>query len=169
MKKYKSILFALFALISCNQKENHIEDNLKGAKTISSKKIENRKVENTETTKNVIDTITVKSKFAIIIEPTEKQIEKRKKEVGEEDFYIGADDYMFYLNESTKTFNKNKLKVLNIKNDKIINFELENGNNAILELNDKDELWQIYLFDPKLKPKKIDMTDSENEYKKYFK
>ena len=169
MKIYKSILFALFALISCNQKENHREENLKETKTISNKKIENRKVENTETTKNVIDTITVKSEFAIIIEPTEKQIEKRKKEVGEEDFYIGADDYMFYINESTNTFNKNKLKVLYIKNDKIINFEFENGNNAILELNDENELWQIYLFDPKLKPKKIDMTDSENEYKNYFK
>jgi hypothetical protein len=76
---------------------------------------------------------------------------------------------MFYINESTKTFNKNNLKILNIKNDKIINFALENGNNAILELNDEGELWQIYLFDPKLKPKKIDMTESENEYKNYFK
>ena len=164
MKKYKSILFALFTIISCNQKENHSEENLKGAKTI-----ENRKVENTESSKNVIDTISVKSQIAIIIEPTEMQIEKRKKEVGEEDFYIGADDYMFYINESTKTFNKNKLKVLNIKNDKIINFEFENGNNAILEFNEEGELWKVYLFDPKLKPKKIDMTDSENEYKNYFK
>ena len=76
---------------------------------------------------------------------------------------------MFYLNESTETFRKNKLQVLNIKNGKIIKFEMENGNNAILELNQEDELWQIYLFDPKLKPKKIDMTDSENEYKTYFK
>ena len=169
MKKYKSILFALFTLISCNQKENHSEENLKDAKTISSKKMKIEKLKITETSKNVIDTIIVKSQIAIIIEPTEKQIEKRKKEVGEEDFYIGADDYMFYINESTKTFNKNKLKILNVKNDKIINFKLENGNNAILELNDEGELWLIYLFDPKLKPKKIDMTDSENEYKNYFK
>ena len=169
MKKYKSILFVLFTIISCNQKENHSEENHSEENLKGSKTIENRKVENTETSKNLIDTISVKSQIAIIIEPTEKQIERRKKEVGEEDFYIGADDYMFYINESTKTFNKNKLKVLNIKNDKIINFELENGNNAILELNDEGELWQIYLFDPKLKPKKIDMTDSENEYKNYFK
>jgi len=76
---------------------------------------------------------------------------------------------MWYLNESTETFRKNKLNVLNIKNGKTMKFEMENGNNAILELNEEDELWQIYLFDPKLKPKKIDMTDSENEYKTYFK
>ena len=62
---------------------------------------------------------------------------------------------MWYLNESTETFRKNKLNVLNIKNGKIIKFEMENGNNAILELNGKDELWQIYLFDPKLRPKKL--------------
>jgi len=169
MKNYKSIFLALFTLISCNQVVNHNEENLNSVKTISGKKVENRKIENTETCKNKIDTIVIKKQIAIIVEPTDKQIEKRKKAIGEEDFYIGADDYMFYLNESTETFRKNKLKVLNIKNGKIIKFEMENGNNAILELNDEDELWQMYLFDPKLKPKKIDMTDSENEYKTYFK
>lgn len=169
MKNYKLISLALFTLISCTQKVNHNEENLNRITTISGKKVENKKNENTEIAKNKIDTIIIKNQIAIIIEPTDKQIDKRKKAVGEEDFYIGADDYMFYLNESIETFRKNKLKVLNIKNGKIIKFEMENGNNAILELNDEDELWQIYLFEPKLKPKKIDMTDSENEYKTYFK
>ena len=169
MKNYKSVFLAFFTLISCNQIVNHKEDNLDNGATISEKKVENKKNDNAEISKNRIDTIVVKNQTAIIIEPTDKQIEKRKKEVGEEDFYIGADDYMWYLNESTETFRKNKLNVLNIKNGKTIKFEMENGNNAILELNGEDELWQIYLFAPKLKPKKIDMTDSENEYKTYFK
>ena len=169
MKNYKSISLALFTLISCNQMVNNKEENLNTETTISEKKVENKKIGNTETSKNKIDTIVIKNQTAIIIEPTDKQIEKRKKEVGEEDFYIGADDYIWYLNESTETFRKNKLNVLNIKNGKTIKFEMENGNNAILELNGEDELWQIYLFDPKLKPKKIDMKDSENEHKTYFK
>ncbi len=169
MKNYKSVFLAIFTLISCNQIVKHKEDNLDSVTTISEKKVENKKNDNAEISKNRIDTIVVKNQTAIIIEPTDKQIEKRKKEVGEEDFYIGADDYMWYLNESTETFRKNKLNVLNIKNGKTMKFEMENGNNAILELNEEDELWQIYLFDPKLKPKKIDMTDSENEYKTYFK
>jgi hypothetical protein len=169
MKSYKSVFLVFFTLISCTQIVNHKEDNLDSVTTISEKKVENKKNDNAEISKNRIDTIVVKNQSAIIIEPTDKQIEKRKKEVGEEDFYIGADDYMWYLNESTETFRKNKLNVLNIKNGKTIKFEMENGNNAILELNGEDELWQIYLFNPKLKPKKIDMTDSENEYKTYFK
>jgi GTP cyclohydrolase III len=169
MKNYKAVFLAFFILISCNQIVNHKEDNLDSVTTISEKKVENKKNDNAEISKNGIDTIVVKNQTAIIIEPTNKQIEKRKKEVGAEDFYIGADDYMWYLNESTETFRKNKLNVLNIKNGKTIKFEMQNGNNAILELNGEDELWQIYLFDPKLKPKKIDMTDSENEYKTYFK
>jgi hypothetical protein len=169
MKNYKSVFLAFFTLISFNQIVNHKEDNLDSVTTISEKKVENKKNDNAEISKNRIDTIVVKNQTAIIIEPRDKQIEKRKKEVGEEDFYIGADDYMWYLNESTETFRKNKLNVLNIKNSKTIKFEMENGNNAILELNGEDELWQIYLFDPKLKSKKIDMTDSENEYKTYFK
>ena len=169
MKNYISVVLALFTLISCNQTVNQKEENLNSITTISEKKVSTKKINNTKSSKNGIDTVVIKNQTAIIIEPTDKQIEKRKREIGEEDFYIGADDYMWYLNESTETFRKNKLNVLSIKNGKIIKFEMENGNNAILELNGKDELWQIYLFDPKLKPKKIDMTDSENEYKTYFK
>ena len=169
MKNYISVFLTLFTLISCNQTVNQKEENLNSITTISEKKVSKKKINNTKSNKNGIDTVVIKNQTAIIIEPTDKQIEKRKREIGEEDFYIGADDYMWYLNESTETFRKNKLNVLNIKNGKIIKFEMENGNNAILELNGKDELWQIYLFDPKLKPKKIDMTDSENEYKTYFK
>ena len=169
MKNYISVFLALFTFISCNQMVNQKEENLNSITTTSKKKVATKKINNNESSKIGIDTVVIKNQTAIIIEPTDKQIEKRKKEVGEEDFYIGADDYMWYLNESTKTFRKNKLNVLSIKNGKIIKFEMENGNNAILELNGKDELWQIYLFDPKLKPKKIDMTDSENEYKTYFK
>ena len=169
MKNYISVFLTLFTLISCNQTVNQKEENLNSITTISEKKVSKKKINNTKSNKNGIDTVVIKNQTAIIIEPTDKQIEKRKREIGEEDFYIGADDYMWYLNESTETFRKNKLNVLNIKNGKIIKFEMENGNNAILELNGKDELWQIYLFDPKLKPKKIDMTDSETEYKTYFK
>lgn len=148
---------------------NQKEYNLNIMTTISKKKVANKKTDIAEISKNRLDTIVIKNQTAIIIEPTDKQIEKRKKEVGEEDFYIGADDYMWYLDESTETFRKYKLNVLNIENGEIIKFEMENGNNAILELSGEEELWQIYLFDPKLKPKKIDMTDSENEYKTYFK
>ncbi len=169
MKNYKSVFLAFFTLISCNQIINHKEDNLDSVTTILEKKVENNKNDTVEISKNRIDTIVVKNQTAIIIEPTDKQIEKRKKEVGEQDFYIGADDYIWYLNESYEIFRKNKLNVLNIKNDKIIKFEMKNGNNTILELNGESELWQIYLFDPNLKPKKIHMTDSENEYKTYFK
>lgn len=169
MKNYKSVFLAIFTIISCNQTVNQKDDNLKSVTTVSEKKIENKKNDHAEISKNINDTIVIKNQTAIIIEPTEKQIEKRKKEVGDAVFYTGADDYMWYLNESTETFHNNKLNVLNIKNGKIIKFEMENGNNSIFESNAEDELWQIYVFDPKLKPKKIDMTDSENEYKTYFK
>lgn len=169
MKNYKSVFLAIFTIISCNQTVNQKDDNLKSVTTVSEKKIENKKNDHAEISKNINDTIVIKNQTAIIIEPTEKQIEKRKKEVGDAVFYTGADDYMWYLNESTETFHNNKLNVLNIKNGKIIKFEMENGKNSILESNAEDELWQIYVFDPKLKPKKIDMTDSENEYKTYFK
>lgn len=169
MKNYKLISLALFALISCTQKVHNSEENVNSVTTVSEKKVENKKIKNTETAENQIDTIIIKNQTAVIIEPTARQIDKRKKILGEEDFYIVADDYMFYLNQSIETFRKNKLQVLNVKTGSIMKFEMENGNNVILESYEDGELWQIYLFDPQFKPKKIDMTDSENEYKTYFK
>ncbi|WP_298145576.1 hypothetical protein [Flavobacterium sp.] len=169
MKNFTSVFLAVFTLFSCNQVVNHKEDNSESVTTISEKKVENKEKDTSEFSKNSIDTIVFKDQTAIIIEPTDRRIEERIREIGEEDFYTGADDYMWYLSESYETFRKNNLPVLKIKTDKIIKFVMENGNYAIVDLTRDDELWQVYLFNPRLKPKKISMTDSENEFKTYFK
>jgi hypothetical protein len=39
----------------------------------------------------------------------------------------------------------------------------------VVRLDTLPELWNIYLFDGKTKPKQIDMTAIDEEYKSYFK
>lgn len=171
MKKIIQILLILFTLISCNKKEKQNIENLKIDQNVLKENNETKiakKAQNQIYTKKESDTVTIENQIAVIFEPTDKSIEKRKREIDEEDFYIGADDYMWYLNESNKFFEKQKIKVLNVKNDKILKFVGENRNITLIKLENEKELWGIYLFDLKQKPKRINMTDTEMELKEYF-
>ena len=135
MNKVGVVLFALLALFSCIEKQSKNTEKLKIKPNIEN------------------DTIVIKEKTAIMYEPTDKAIEKWKKEVGEEDFYIGADDYLFYLNESYKYLESKHLKILKTKNNKTLEFVSANETKTIIQLNNESEIWGIYFFDPKQKPK----------------
>jgi hypothetical protein len=74
------------------------------------KSVENKPSENILISKYIIGTLI--SKSAVIVEPSESNIEKRKKEVGEENFCIGADDYLFYHNESINFLDKQEIKIV---------------------------------------------------------
>ncbi|SHH06835.1 hypothetical protein SAMN05443549_1151 [Flavobacterium fluvii] len=76
MKVNTLLILIIVFFISCDKKEK--------------KSLENTTSENIQISKKVTDTLIIKSKCAVIFEPTEISIDKRKKEVGEEDFYIGA-------------------------------------------------------------------------------
>ncbi len=136
---------------------------------ISCDKKEKKTLDNIQISKKVTDTIIIKSICAVIFEPSEISIVKLKNEGGEENFYIAADDYLFYLNESNKFIEKQGIKIVQTKNDKILKFVSNDKTETIINLNSENEIWGIYLFDPKLKPKKIDMTSTEEEIKKYIK
>jgi hypothetical protein len=155
MKVNTVLILILILFVSCDKKEK-----------IS---VEKKLSENIQISKITSDTLIIKSKSAIIFEPTDSIIDKRKKEVGEEDFYIGADDYLFYLNESNKFLEKQEIKIVQTKTNKILKFISDDKSETIIELNLEEEIWGIYLFDPKLKPKKIDMTATEEEFKAYTK
>ena len=171
MKKNNIILLTLFILFSCNKNENQNLENLKKNQTVLKENVKTKIAQNSlknHSKKKENDTLIVENKIALIFEPTDKSIVRRKNEIGEEDFYIGADDYMWYLNESNKYLETQKIKIQFVKNDKVLKFIEEDKNETIIKLTNENELWGIYLFDPKQKPKRIDMTDTSEEYKKYF-
>ncbi|MFT3919399.1 hypothetical protein [Cloacibacterium sp.] len=149
----KNVLFYLLiflSLFSC-QKEEKINSKVE-KKTL--KRIKN-------------DTIFIKEKCAVFITSTDKNIEKTKKEIGEENFYIGADDYAWYHHEAYEFISKKKVKIISINNEKVIIFKSDLGNYTILRDTIKD-LGSTYLFSPNKLPKKVFDIDIENEYKNYF-
>jgi len=144
MNKVVLVLASFFTLFSCN-------------------KMQCQKVKKINT-----DTITIKNTTAISFMPTDNAIEKQKKEIGKEAFYVGADDYLYYMNETDKYLKSKKINIVTIKNNKILKFVSANKTVTIINLKNESEIWGIYLFDPKQKPKKVDLTAIEEEYKEYF-
>lgn len=160
MKTNRLIAIILLILISCAKKEKN---------TIEIKTTVNKTSEPIQVSSKTTDTLIINNKSAVIFEPTENSINKRKKEIGEEVFYIGADDYLFYLDQSITFLEKQEINIVQTKNNRILKFISEDKSEIIINLNSEEQIWGIYLFDPKWKPKKIDMTATEEEFKEYLK
>ncbi len=167
MKKYILSLFCLLVIISCNENKKEVEKNFASdiQNSIATKSIES-KVLLANMNK---DTLVINSKCALVYEPTEKNIEKRKKEVGEEDFYVGADDFLYYINESTEFLKSKNVTIVTTENDKKLKFILNDGSVVIKNLDLEKDIFGIYLFDTKSEPKKIDIVSTKEEYETYMK
>lgn len=115
------------------------------------------------------DTLTVDAKAAVFYQPDSLQIEARMKEVGEEDFRAGMDDYLYYLNQSWQYLEGQGLMLLDAKGKKFIKFVTTHNSIQLVRLDTVPELWGVYLFDPAKGSYHADMTTMEEEYKNYYK
>lgn len=113
------------------------------------------------------DTIFIKEKCAVFISCTPEEIEREKKEYGEENFYIGTDDVNYYDFEARNFLENNKIKIVNVNNQKVIVFHSKKGNFTILR-DTISKISSTYLFEPNQLPKHISYIDIEDEYKNYF-
>jgi len=115
------------------------------------------------------DTLIINTVSAVFTEPDSLQIDARKKAAGDDDFYAGADDYMFHLNSAHEFLKSIKLKTVIAKDKKFIKFVSSDNTAHLIRLDTLPELWNVYLFDPKKKAKQIDITVIDEEYTSYFK
>jgi hypothetical protein len=154
----------IFLFSSCGQTNNN--------KAAIKEKIDTLKVASITPTQDKFfsnnDTLIVDKTCAVIVTADSLQIEKRKKELGE-NFYIGSDDYLFYLNEMQLFLDSVKLKTIDCNGKKFLKFLYADNRQELINLTNLDELWKVYLFDPKRKSKSVDMTIIDQEYKNYFK
>jgi hypothetical protein len=158
---YSILGLALLIQSGCNDNEQNITNS----------KSTNKKSNSSNHDKGSIlisnDTLVIRQKCAVIVTPDSIQIKRRQKELGE-DFYIGLDDYLFYLNESQDFFNQVKLKTISCDGKKFLKFLQLNKTTEIIDLSNLDELYKIYLFEPTKPSKQIDMTITKDEYNQYF-
>ena len=160
MKKYISVISIVFTA-SCNYNINHdVTLTVKDTVLVKSNTSATPALNN--------DTLFVHEQAAVFVIPDSSRIARRKKEIGEENFQIGMDDYAFYLNEAGEFLDSMKIKSFDTKDKKVIKFTGTGNTYEIIECNKLPELWNIYFFDPSKKARQIDMISIEEEYKNYF-
>jgi hypothetical protein len=123
----------------------------------------------TQTSSSSTDTLTIERKAAVFYQPDSLQIEKHMKQAGEADFRAGMDDYIYYINTSAEYLEKQGLPVIDAKNKKYLKFVMADNKEKLIKLDTLEELWGMYLFDPKKKPYYADIIEIEEDYKNYYK
>lgn len=110
----------------------------------------------------------INTKTAVFYEPDSIQIEKRKSQGNEEDFYAGADDYLWYMNESFNYLDSVQLPITNVREKRILKFVNVDGESTIINLDTLSDLWGVYFFDGQKSPMEADILDIGSDYNKYF-
>ncbi len=123
---------------------------------------------NVVTTINNSDTLIVDKKSSIFFTLDTTEINKLKSETIEEDFYVGADDAMYYLSVARTFVDSVKLFRIEQSNKKFIKFVKLDKTQSVIKISQLNSLCGVYFFDPKKEPKFIDLTIVDEEYKKYF-
>ena len=166
------LLFFSLVVFSCNSNKKKEEQK---SETSNSKKETNQQKDfskiqiDINASSSESDTLTIEKKSAVLYQPDSLQIEKRMNQVGEEDFRVGMDDYIYYINISAEYLEKQGLPVLNAKNKKYLKFISEDKKITVIQPDSLEELWGIYLFDAKQKPYFANITIIEDDFKNYFK
>jgi hypothetical protein len=150
MTKPTSILLYIFLFTSCINNDR-AGKNLQQPATIDN-----------------FDTLTIDRKAAVFYSPDSIQIEKRKKEIGEDGFYVGADDYLNYLQTSQDFLDSVKLPIIDAKDKKYLKFILDDKSQTVIKLDTLPELWGIYFFNPGKKEALVNITMIYEEYNNYF-
>jgi hypothetical protein len=155
-KLFRFLMSAIF-FISCSNDKEHKSPNT-----------ESREPPSIFHKPNDKDTILIDQESAVFYSPDTIQIEQRKAEVGEENFYIGADDYLWYLHESQQYLEKVNFPTIFVEGKKILKFKSPNKT-TLIRLDSLRELWGVYLFKPGKAPYFADIVSMEQEFEKYFK
>jgi hypothetical protein len=103
---------------------------------------------------------------AIVISPTDKQIEKMKKDYGA-DYDTIIDDDIYYQSESGHFLDSLRIRQVNKHATGIIIFKTIDG--RLFTLNLAKYTFAVILFNSKAKPVEADMTMIESAYNSYMK
>lgn len=144
MKKYLAILSVFVLFTSCEQPKNEdkIHENASGEITVG---------------KNFV----VDRPMAVLVTPTNEQLEEAKKEFGE-DYQIFYGDGAHFINEANKALDENKIESIERLANEIITFSTADG--KLYDVNLTDKPFAVLLFNGKEAPKDLEMEEFSSEF-----
>ncbi len=168
------MLTVVFSSCKNNPKQN---EKKQSADTLSYVEIDTPKIQKIKSkaqptfekyTSNQIDTsnsILVKGLCAIYLWPDSSEIEYMKSD-NQDDFYIAADDNMFYISQGAELLKKQEIKVISTEKRFII-FEKWNGRKLFYDSN-KDTGWSLIFFHPNEEPEIAEFILDNEIIESYF-
>lgn len=152
-------IWVLFT-IACNQPAGN---------KITSKKIAAAKPLNSRLIKKRgEDTLIITTKCAVRIDLDTIQLDKLREKNGEDNFYIGADDNVYYSYIADSVLKAKDMVVVANKKQKYLKFVRNNGAATLIKIDTLPQPSNYYFFEPGKAPYQPDITDIKAEYQRYF-
>ena len=144
MKKLILLVGFFTLLTGCEQPKNEdkIHENAEGEITVG---------------KNFV----VDRPMAILVSPTNEQLEEAKKEFGD-DYQIFYGDGAHFINEANKVLEENKIESIDKLANQIITFSTTEG--KLYDVNLTDKQFAVLLFNGKDEPKDLEMEEFNSEF-----
>lgn len=159
-REFFCMLILALLFLSCNHrpvKKLTIKiDSLKDAFIPQVAKIENK------------DTLIINTKCALRVDLSTVQLDRLHKKYGDEAFYSGADDNVYYSSVADSIIAANHLALIANKQQKYVKFIRSNGLSTLIKIDTLPQPANYYFFEPFKEPYCPDITSIEDEFKKYF-
>lgn len=153
-------LILMMFIIACNQSAG----NKVSLKKITIKKAVSIPVNKKENK----DTLVIITKCAVRIDLYTIQLDKLRKKYGDEAFYTGADDNVYYSYVADSVLKANDMPVIANKKQKYLRFVRNNGAATLIKIDSLPQPSNYYFFEPGKPPYQPDITDIKAEYERYF-
>jgi hypothetical protein len=157
-KSLSLLVLAMFT-IGCTQPTRKVAPKKVAAKEISTSRVQ--KKENK-------DTLIVTAKCAVRINLDTGQLDKLRKKYGDEAFYTGADDGVYYSSIADSLIHAKHLPLIANKQQKYLKFVQDNGAITMVKIDTLPQASNYYFFEPAKTPYEPDLLDIEEEYQKYY-
>lgn len=114
------------------------------------------------------DTLIIDRKAAVDIQLDSAALEQNKKKYGDTTIEAYAEDGSYYESIADSVIEKKRLQLIQSLHHKFIKFVQDNGAITMVKVDTLPAVSTLFFFDPTKPPHIVDVTDTENEYKNYF-
>ncbi|TFF35366.1 hypothetical protein [Mucilaginibacter psychrotolerans] len=116
------------------------------------------------------DTLLISTTSAVRVDLDTIQLDHLRKKYGDEGFYVGADDDVFYAYGTDSVLKANNLPEVSAPGDryKYLKFLRSNGKATIVKIDTLSRPINYFFLKPSAAPYQPDITDPEGEYKAFF-
>ncbi len=117
------------------------------------------------------DTLFIKEPAAVFFSPDSAQLEQYKAVNTQMVFESTTHEYFYLFKTAMSVLKRNwaKIQIIETSKARYLQFIKSDGTSSCIDLNIKNDISGLYVFDTKSNPQLVDMMNIETELEQYFK